>query len=99
MYNVFIGFDLGAKCGISEVTEESMSTHEINFGSRKEEPLRYKKFWDHIGTIFDKYDYEKTIKTSIKGDDRILRICSKASWHKGSTRFWRIQNDFIDGLL
>ena len=61
MYNVFIGFDLGAKCGISEVTEQSMSTHEINFGSRKEEPLRYKKFWDHIGTIFDKYDYEKTI--------------------------------------
>ena len=61
MYEVFAGFDLGSKTGISVLTADMMLTHEISFGSSKEEPLRYKKFWDHICDLLDTYDSSKTI--------------------------------------
>ena len=61
MYNVFIGIDLGAKAGISVIRGDIMLSHEVKFGG-KEEPLRYKKFWDHICEIFDAYeDYQPIV--------------------------------------
>jgi len=61
VFKVFIGFDLGAKCGISVIDGDTIYTHEVHFGNRKEEPLRYKKFWDHIGELFDSYVNEEVI--------------------------------------
>lgn len=60
MYNVFIGMDLGAKAGISVIEGDIMLSHEAKFGG-KEEPLKYKKFWDHICKIFDTYETCKPI--------------------------------------
>lgn len=48
MYKIFVGLDLGSKCGISVLSGDRMITHEISFGSTKKEPMKYVNFKNHV---------------------------------------------------
>ena len=49
---IVIGFDLGAKAGISAIHKDVMYTHELSFKS-KDELHKYSKFYEHVCKLLD----------------------------------------------
>ena len=53
---IVIGFDLGAKAGISAIHKDIIYTHELSFKS-KDEIYKYLKFYEHICKILDYWSW------------------------------------------
>lgn len=60
MDHFIVGVDLGTKTGVTVLNRHTMNVYHLQFGSLKEEPTRYKRFWDCINKILANLPSERT---------------------------------------